>query len=121
MIDYLLLSQQLTVLTRPTWSRPRLCSRDKLLWVVIRALRRDCRQHLVLVRADSVVRWPRQAWNLFWRWRPHGRLGRLRLSTEVRELIARLARENPRLGSERIRGELLKLGIAVSQRLSTAG
>ena len=114
--ENLLLRQQLTVLTRPTRKRPRLRSRDKLFWVVLRALRRDWRQHLVLVRPDTVVRWHRQAWKLFWRWRSRGRLGRPRLSAEVRELIARMARENPRWGSERIRGELLKLGVAVSKR-----
>ena len=53
---------------------------------------------------------------MFWRWRSRDRLGRPRLSAEVRELIARLAQENPRWGSERIRGELLKLGITVSKR-----
>ena len=114
--ENLLLRQQLTVLTRPTRKRPRLPSRDKLFWVVLRALRRDWRQHLVLVRPDTVVRWHRQAWKLFWRWRSRSRLGRPRLSAEVRELIARMARENPRWGSERIRGELLKLGVAVSKR-----
>jgi transposase InsO family protein len=83
---------------------------------VIRALRQDWRQHLLLVRPDTVVRWQRHAWKVFWRWRSRDRLGRPRLSAEVRELIARLARENPRWGSERIRGELLKLGITVSKR-----
>ena len=53
--ENLLLRQQLTILTRPTRRRPRLCSRDKLFWVVIRTLRRDWRQHLVLVRLDTVV------------------------------------------------------------------
>ncbi len=114
--ENLLLRQQLTVLTRPTRRRPRLRSRDKLFWVVIRALRRDWRQHLVLVRPDTVVRWQRHAWKVFWRCRSCGRLGRPRLSAEGRELIARMAQENPRWGCERIRGELLKLGIAVSKR-----
>ena len=114
--ENLLLRQQLTVLTRPTRKRPRLRSRDKLFWVVIRALRRDWRQHLVLVRPDTVVRWHRHGWKLFWRWHSPGRLGRPRLSVGVRELIARMARENPRWGSERIPGELLKLGISVSKR-----
>ena len=54
--ENLLLRQQLTVLTRSTRRRPRLRSRDKLSWGVIRALRRDWRQHLVLVRPDTVVR-----------------------------------------------------------------
>ncbi len=114
--DNLLLRQQLTVLTRPTQRRPRLRSRDKLFWVVIRALRRNWRQHLVLVRPDTVVRWHRQGCKLFWRGRSGGRFGRRQLSAELQELIARMARENPGWGSERIRGELLKLGIAVSKR-----
>ena len=114
--ENLLLHQQLTVLTRPTQRRPRLRSRDKLFWVVLRALRRDWRQHLVLVRPDTVVRWHRQGGKLFWRWRSRGRLGRRRLSAEVQDLIAQMARENPNWGSERIRGELLKLGISVSKR-----
>ena len=100
----------------PTRRRPRLRSRDQLFWVVVRTLRRDWRHHLVLVRPDTVVRWHRRAGKLFWYWRSSGRLGRPRLSPEARELIARMARENPRWGSERIRGELLKLGISVSKR-----
>ena len=116
MLEYPLLRQEFTVLSRSTRRRPRLRSYDQLFWGLVRALRRDWRQHLVLVRPYTVVRWQRQAWKLFWRWRSNGRLGRPRLSVEVRELIARLARENPQWGSERIRGELLKLGISVSKR-----
>src|SRR5881227_815556 len=116
MLEYLLLRHQLGVLTRPTRRRPRLRVRDKLFWVVVRALRRDWRRHLVVVRPESVIRWHRQAWRLFWRWRSRRPLGRPRLSAEVRELIATMAQENPPWGSERIRGELLKLGLVVSKR-----
>ena len=114
--ENLLLRQQLTVLTRPTRKRPRLRTRDKLFWVAVRALRCDWRRHLVVVRPESVIRWHRQAWRLFWHWRSRGLVGRPRLSAEVRNLIATMARDNPRWGSERIRGELLKLGIEVSKR-----
>jgi len=48
--ENLLLRHQLAVLTRPTRKRPRLRTRDKLFWVVVRALRRDWRWHLVVVR-----------------------------------------------------------------------
>jgi transposase InsO family protein len=111
-----LLRQQLLVLSRPTRQRPRLRARDRLFWLLIRLVRRDWRRHLVLVRPDTVVRWRHQGWRLFWRWTSRPRGGRRRLSPEIRELIARMARENPAWGSERIRGELLKLGIAVSKR-----
>src|SRR5438874_13321573 len=114
--ENLLLRHQLTVLTRPTRKRPRLRARDKLFWVVVRALRRDWCRHLVVVRPESVIRWHRQAWHLFWRWRSRGPMGRPRLSADVRELIATMAQDNPRWGSERIRGELLKLGLVVSKR-----
>jgi transposase InsO family protein len=114
--ENLLLRHQLAVLTRPTQKRPRLRAGDRLFWVMVCRLWRDWRRHLMLVRPETVLRWPRQGWRLFWRWRSRPQLGRPRLSAEVRELIATMARDNPRWGSERIRGELLKLGIPVSKR-----
>jgi putative transposase len=115
-VENLLLRQQLAILTRPTRRRPRLRARDKVFWVLARLVRGDWRRHLVVVRPDSVIRWHRQAWRLLWRWRSRGHPGRPRLGAEVRALIATMARENPAWGAERIRGELLKLGIAVSKR-----
>jgi hypothetical protein len=109
-----LLRHQLAVLTRPTRRRPRLRTRDRLLWVLARRLRGDWCRHPVFVRPEAVVRWHRHAWRRFWRWRSRTRLGRPRLRPGVRELIAAMARDNPLWGSERIRGELLKLGIVAS-------
>src|SRR5438045_6246137 len=104
--ENLLLRHQLAVLARPGRKRPPLRSRDKVVLILARRLCRAWRRHLVLVRPDSVVRWQRQAWKLCWRWKSRTRLGRPRLSAEVRELIATMSRENPLSGSERIRGEL---------------
>ena len=116
-LENLLLRHQLAVLTRPTRRRRvRFRRLDKLLWVLVRRLRRDWRRHLVVVTPDTVVRWHRAGWRLYWRWRSRSPGGRPRLSPEIRELIARMSQENPLWGSERIRGELLKLGIAVSNR-----
>jgi transposase len=114
--ENLLLRQQVTVLTRPTRKRPKLRASDKVFWLLARLARGDWRQHLVLVRPETVVRWHRRGWRLFWRWKSRARPGRPRLSAEIQELIARMAAENRAWGSERIRGELLKLGIAVSHR-----
>jgi transposase InsO family protein len=113
--ENLLLRQQLAVLNRPTRKRPRLRARDQLFWVLVRLACRAWRQHLVVVTPDTVVRWHRRGWRLFWRWRSGARIGRPRVGAEVRDLIATMARENPRWGAERIRGELLKLGIAVGK------
>jgi putative transposase len=115
-LENLLLRHQLAALTRPTRKRPRLRRRDKLHWVLARRLWPDRRRHLVLVQPETVVAWHRRGWRLFWWWRSRCPVGRLPLSAEVRDLIGRMSRENPRWGAERIRGELLKLGIVVSKR-----
>jgi transposase InsO family protein len=114
--ENLLLHQQLLVLTRPTRRRPRLGAHDKLFWVVARRLLRGWRRHVLIVQPGTVLRWHAHAWRLWWRWRSRCPLGRPRISAEARELIAAMARDNPSWGAERIRGELLKLGIAVSRR-----
>ena len=114
--ENVLLRHQLAALTRPIRKRPRLRGGDKLVWVLARLLRRDWRRYLVVVTPDTVVRWHRRGWRLFWRWRSRSRIGRPRVRREVRELIATIAQANPRWGAERIRGELLKLGIVVSKR-----
>jgi transposase InsO family protein len=114
LLENLVLRQQLAVLRRT--KRPRLEQRDKVFWVLVRWLTSEWRRHLVLVGPDTVVRWHRQGWRLFWRWKSRTRLGRPHLPAEVRELIATMSRENVLWGTERIRGELLKLGIVVSNR-----
>jgi putative transposase len=115
-LENVLLRHQLATLTRPARKRPRLRRRDKLLWVLARHPCPDWRHHLVLVRPGTVVAWHRRGWRLFWWWRSRCPVGRPRLSPEVRDLIARMSRDNPHWGAERIRGELLKLGIVVSKR-----
>jgi hypothetical protein len=117
-LENLLLRHQLAVLTRPTRPRRRVRFHrlDKALWVLLRRLRRDWRRHLVVVTPDTVVRWHRAGWRRYWRWRSRVGGGHPRLSPEIRALIARMARENPLWGAERIRGELLQLGLAVSNR-----
>jgi hypothetical protein len=114
--ENVLLRHHLAVLTRPTRQRPTVRAGDKLLWVVARRLCRDWRRHLVRVRPETVVGWHRGGWRLLWRWRSRSPLGRPRLSPEVRDLIATMAPDNPVWGTERIRGELLKLGFVVSNR-----
>jgi putative transposase len=117
-IENLLLRHQLAVPSRPTRTRPRPHLRvwDKLLWVLARRLSAGWRERLTFVTPETVVRWHKQGWLLFWRWKSRSRGGRPHLSPEVQDLIMTMSRENRLWGTERIRGELLKLGIMVSNR-----
>jgi hypothetical protein len=78
---------------------------------------RACRGSLMMVQPDTVLGWRREGWSALWRYRSHGRWrgGRPRVSSEVRHLIVRMARENFLWGAPRIHGELLMLGFSVSQ------
>ena len=109
-VENLLLRHQLAMLTRPTRTRPRarVHVRDKLLWILARRFFAGWRECLTFVTPDTVVRWHRQGWRLFWRWKSRSRGGRPHLTPEVRDLIATMSRNNRLWGTERIRGELLK-------------
>ncbi len=73
------------------------------------------RSALVIVEPDTVVRWHRTAWRRYWTRRSRGRRpGRPRIRIELRDLIGRIATENPRWGALRVQGELLALGYDVS-------
>lgn len=75
----------------------------------------DWRSALVVVRPETLIRWHRMGWKLFWRLK--SRPGRPPIPVPIQALIRRMASENPLWGEERIANELLlKLGIRVSPR-----
>ena len=73
------------------------------------------REALTVVQPTTLIRWHRQGFWLFWRWK--SRPGRPRIPEELQALIRQMNRENPSWGQERIANELrLKLGLRVSPR-----
>ena len=110
--ELLALHHQLRVLAR---SNRRLRSADRLLWLILRRVWPRWRDALMLVQPATVDRWSRDGF--FRRW-PHRtrRPGRPRIDAECRHLIQQMAAENRLWGAPRIHGELVKLGIAVSER-----
>ena len=74
------------------------------------------RNALIIVQPQTMVRWHRQGFRLFWRWK--SRTGRPPIPVELRQLIREMALTNPSWGEERMANELLlKLGIRVSHAL----
>src|SRR5215471_13555523 len=116
-LENLALRQQLAVLRR-RHPRPSLGNFDRLFWVVARRLWSGWKQSLILVSPETVVRWHRAGFRLYWKWvsRASGPIGRRPASQEVRDLIFRMVADNPTRGAPRIHGELLMLGFEVSER-----
>jgi putative transposase len=107
------LRQQLGVLRRSV-KRPRLTNTDRAFWVLLQRSWAGWHQVLAVVQPATVIRWHRTGFRKDWRWKSRRRPGRPRVDTEIRALIRRMARANL-WGAPRIHGELLKLGLVVSE------
>jgi transposase InsO family protein len=102
--------QQLALLQR-TAPPPRLHRWDRLFWVWLSRLWRGWRSALVVVKPETVLRWHRAGFRLYWRWKSGGgSSGRPMIPRSVIALIQRMAGENPTWGAPRIRAELHLLG-----------
>src|SRR5271165_5743621 len=112
-LENLALRHQLHVLRRRRPGRPRLFTIDRLLWIWLYRIWPRCLDAMVLVKPATVVQWHRQGFRLFWRWR--SKSGRPSVVREIRALIRQMSSANPLWGAPRIHGELLKLGIEISQ------
>jgi len=115
-LELIALRHQLTVLRRQRPGRPKLFATDRLLWVWLYRLWPQALHAMVLVKPATVVEWHRKGFRLYWRWKSKsGHPGRPRTSTEIRDLIRQMSMANILWGAPRVHGELLKLGIVVSQ------
>ena len=118
-LENIALRHQVAVLKRER-PRPWLGPLDRVFWVFLSRLWPHWKDALVIVKPETVIGWHRQGFRVFWKWKSrHGKPGRPRTSKEIRELIRRMSRENSLWGAPRIHGELLKLGIDVSQATVT--
>ena len=114
--EILALRHQLAVLQRQAPKRLRLGHADRWLWVLLSRLWRNWRGALQIVRPDTVVRWHRRGFALYWRWRSSARRARRpALAADVRVLIRQMHAANPLWGAPRVHGELRKLGIHIAQ------
>jgi len=112
--ENLALRQQLAVL-QVSAKRPRLRKRDRLFWVWLSRLWANWRSCLMIVKPETVIRWHREGFRLYWRWKSRKKLGRPKTDAEIRKLIRRMARDNPLWGAPRIQSELALLGHYVAE------
>jgi len=115
MAENALLRQQLIVLQRQV-TRPAFTPRDRLLLVLLARLVPGWQAALLIVQPDTVLRWHRHAFRLVWHATSTTALKRPQIAPETVALIKRMAAENPLWGAERVRGELIKLGLRVGKR-----
>src|SRR6266576_364619 len=114
-IEILTLRHQVNILRRKSPKRPTFGRIDRLVFVGLYGLAPGVLSALAIVRPETVIRWHRAGFRLYWRWRSRPCGGRPKVSMDVRELIRDISSANPLWGAPRIHGKLLKLGIEVGQ------
>jgi putative transposase len=77
---------------------------------------RTWKQALVIIQPETLLRWHRQGFKLYWKYKSRAASAKPKISAEAVVLIKEMAAQKRLWGAERIRGELLKLGIHVSKR-----
>ena len=112
--ENLALRQQINVLQRSV-KRPKLRKRDRIFWVWLSKLWPNWRSVLAIVEPSTVIRWHRQGFRLYWRWKSRPKGGRPKIDRELRDLIRRMSQENVTWGAPRILSELRLLGYDVAE------
>jgi len=110
-----LLRQQLIVLNRQV-KKPKFNSLDRTILVLLSRLNRSWRDAILIVKPQTILRWHRSGYKLFWRFKTKSKRREPKIHADTISLIRQMAQDNRLWGAERIRGELLKLGIRVSKR-----
>jgi transposase InsO family protein len=114
-LEILALRQQLAMVAHKD-RKLRFRRRERLFWVWFYRFWPGCLETLAVFKADTLVRWHRQGFRLYWTWKSRRtRGGRPPVSREVRVLLRRISRENPLWGAPRVHGELQMLGIEIAQ------
>src|SRR6202035_5491480 len=113
--EIVVLRHQLNIQRRHLPKRLTFSAMDRLIFVGLSRLAPSALNALTIVKPETVVRWHRAWFRSYWRWKSRPRSGRPTVAVEIRRLIREMNVANPLWGPPRIHGELLKLGIEISQ------
>ena len=114
-LEVLALRHQLELLQRSQPRRLRLVQADRWLWTWLSRVWTAWRAALVIVKPETVMAWHRRGFRFVWTWKSRRRTGRPTAPADLRALIRTMSQTNPFWGAPRMHGELLKLGMDVSQ------
>ncbi len=109
------LRHQLAVLRRKVRGRLGFTRGDRWFFVQLYRWFPSILKAIAIIQPETVVRWHRAGFRLYWRWKSRSLGGRPQIGADLRALIRRMSLENPLWGAPRIHGELLKLGFEVAQ------
>jgi transposase InsO family protein len=113
--ENLFLRHQLNIALRLAPPRFRLRGSDRALLMWMPRLWPSLVGAAQMVQSETILRWHRAGFKVYWRWKSRNRAGRRKVDRGLRDLIQRMSRENPLWGAPRIHGELLMLGFEVAQ------
>ncbi len=111
-LENLVLRQQLAVQQRSI-KRPKVKNTDRIFWVWLSRIWNDWSSSLIIVKPPTVISWHKKGFKLYWK-RKSRRVGRPNIDWELIKLIRKLQKENSTWTAQRIQGELVKLGLDVS-------
>jgi len=108
------LRQQLAVYKRKHKKIP-ITNSDRIFWVFISKIWSKWKSALIIVNPETVLSWHRKGFKLFWRLKSRKKAGRPKIDAEIRQLIRKMSRENPKWGVPHIKSELALLGYDVAE------
>lgn len=114
-LENIALRHQLNVLRRSAPKRISFTNIDRFIFTMLYRLWPKIVGSIAIFRPETLVRWHRLGFRLYWRWKCGGKGGRPKVPLELSDLIREMNLANPFWGAPRIHGELLKLGFNVSE------
>ena len=106
--EIIMLRHQLNVLRRRVPSKPQLSVADRLLFVWLYRLFPSVLNAVRIIQPDTIVRWHRAGFRMYWRWKSRSRGGRPKVPLEIRRLIREMSLADRLWGAPRIHGQLTK-------------
>ncbi|MDP2886980.1 MAG: integrase core domain-containing protein [Ignavibacteria bacterium] len=113
-LEIVYLRKQLEILARKS-RKPRIRPSDRFFFGILTSILSSWKSTLLIIKPETVIRWHRQGFRLFWRWKSQSEAGRPKIPRDQIALIKQMANDNPLWGAPRIHGEMLKLGFEISE------